>query len=91
MLKGLLKGNSIKSVVDRLALPYALDTLYHVLHRLRARLTAVRSLLSRERPAPESSQTDPLLQTVEHLRCLFPEAKFLLVAFQLHFQCPFLQ
>jgi hypothetical protein len=91
LLQRLLAGGSIKAAVEALALPFALETLYHLLHRLRGRLAAVRSALCREQPAPASSQTDPLLQTVEHLRRLFAKSGCPCADYQLHFQRPLLE
>jgi hypothetical protein len=91
LLKRLLKGSSIKAAVQGLSLPFALETLYHLLQRLRKRLPTVRPVLCREKTAPASSQTDPLLQTMEHLRGLFLKSKGPLADFQLHFQRPLLE
>jgi hypothetical protein len=86
LLERLLAGGSIKAAVEALRLPFALETLYHLLHRFKARLPQVRSLLCREQKAPASCQTDPLLQTVEHLRKVFPQSLCPSRDFQLHFQ-----
>ena len=68
LLCRLLAGGSIKAAVEALAPPFGLETFYHLLQRLRRRLSDVRSLLCREQKPPVSLQSDPLLQTVEHLR-----------------------
>jgi hypothetical protein len=86
-----LDGGSIKAAAEALALPFGLETLYHLLQRMRPRLTTVRSVLCGQRPSPASSQTDPLLQTVEHLRRLFPQSDCPCADFQLHFQRPLLE
>jgi hypothetical protein len=86
LLNRLLAGGSIKAAAEALALPFALETLYHVLHRLRQQLAGVRSVLCRQQPPAASSQTDPLLQTVEHLRSLFAQGVCPVADFQLHFQ-----
>lgn len=91
LLVRLLGGGSIKAAVEALALPFALETLYHLLHRLRQRLAEVRSVLCREQKPPASSQTDPLFQTAEHLRCLFPKSLCPAADFQLYFQRPLLE
>jgi hypothetical protein len=91
LLDHLLAGGSIKGAVEALGLSFPLETLYHLLHRLRRRMVRVRSALCRERKAPASSQTDPLLQTVEHLRQLFAKGKCPCADFQLHFQRPLLE
>jgi hypothetical protein len=88
----LLKGGSVKAAAEALGLPFALESVYHLLDRLRDRLAALRSALSREsRFIGTSSQTDPLLQTVEHLRQLFPDSDCPCAEFQLHFQWPLLE
>jgi hypothetical protein len=87
----LLDGGSLKGAVEALSLPFALETLYHLLHRMRQRLTGVRSVLCREQKPPASSRTDPLLQTVEHLRSLFSKSVCPATDFQLHFQRPLLE
>jgi hypothetical protein len=91
LLERLLGGDSIKAAAEALGLPFALETLYPLLHRLKGRLPQVRSLLYREQKAPASSQSDPLLETVEHLRSLFPKSACPATDFQLHFQRPLLE
>ena len=91
LLKRLLGGGSIKGAFESLAPPFALDTVYHLLHRLRVRLAAVRTALCREQKPPASSQTDPLLQTTEHLQRLFGQSDCPPAGFQLHFQRPLLE
>jgi hypothetical protein len=90
LLCRLLKGGSIKATVQALALPFGLETLYHLLQRLRGCLPDLRCLLCRQHKAPDSSQSDPLLQTVEHLQSVFAQAACALSAFQLRFQRPLL-
>jgi hypothetical protein len=89
LLIALLAGASLRSAAHSLGLPFALETLYHLRRRLRRRIDAWRTLLCRRQPPPDSSQSDPLLQTVEHLQSLFPGATALLIEFQLVFQQPF--
>jgi hypothetical protein len=91
LLKRLLEGGSIKAAVESLKLGFALETLYHLLARLRQRLPSIRSALCREQKAPASSQSDPLLQTVEHLRRVFTQSPCPLAEFQLHFGRPLLE
>src|SRR5436190_3261049 len=91
LLERLLSGSSIKAAVEVLDLPFGLETLYHLLQRMRRKLAAVRSVLCREQPTPASAQTDPLLQTVEHLRGLFANSICPPTDFQLHFQRPLLE
>ena len=93
LLKELLAGSSIKAAVEKLpqnCSGFGLETLYHSLARLRGRLDAVRSWLCRRQAAPESSQSEPLLQTAEHLQRVFPEALCPVSEFQVVFQEPLL-
>jgi hypothetical protein len=82
----LLADASIKAGVESLRPPFALETLYHLLGRLRLRLPELLSRLGTQGQAAESSQSDPLLQSVEHLQSLFAREGCPLVQFQIHFQ-----
>jgi hypothetical protein len=86
----LLAGLSLKSVVESLRLPFALETLYRLRRNLRRKLDSIRTRLCRQQAPPSSSQSDPLLQTVEHLQAVFPGPEGAPSAFQFHFQQPFL-
>jgi hypothetical protein len=85
-----LAGASVPSAAQSLRLPFALESVYHLLSRLRERLHVLRGCLCRRRPPPESSQRDPLRQTLAHLQRLFPDAVCPVSEFQLAFQQPFL-
>ena len=87
----LLTGVSVRAAYGSLSAPFALDTFYHLLARLRGRLDGLRSLLHRRLPPPDSAQRLPLLQTVEHLRAAFPDASCPLAAFQESFQSPLME
>ena len=90
LLVKLLAGGSVQAAARSLRLPLALESIYHLLGRLRRRLDAVRcSLCGRQAPAA-SSQKDPLLQTVEHLQSVFPGSVCPVSEFQLVFQQPLL-
>lgn len=92
LLQRLLGGGSIKATVEALGLPFALETVYHLLNRLRQQLVPLRSALSQQaRFLGTSCQTDPLLQTFEHLRQIFPQSDRPCAEFQLHFQRPLLE
>ena len=80
-----LTGSSLKAAAQ--ALPFALETLYHLIQRLRHRLADLRGPLCRRQPAPATSQSDPLAHTVEHLQSVFPQSVCPLSEFQLAFQC----
>jgi hypothetical protein len=91
LLERLLRGATVKSALEALKRRVGLETIYHLLQRMRQRLPTIRSVLCQEQQAPASSQTDPLLQTVEHWRQLFPQSDCPCAAFQLHFQRPLLE
>jgi hypothetical protein len=91
LLQRLLDGGSIRAAWKALRLPLALESIYHLLQRSRRRMAWVRSALCREQSPPATSQADPLLQTVEHLRKVFPEKDCPVAAFQLDFQKPILE
>ncbi len=90
LLVKLLAGVSVKSAVESLRLPLALESIYHLLGRLRRRLDAVRCCLWERGQPPASSQTDPLLQSVEHLQSVFAPAVCPVSEFQMVFQQPLL-
>jgi len=85
-----LAGLSFKAAAEKLRLPFALETIYRLRRGLRQCLVLVRTRLCREQSPPASGQTNPLLQTVEHLRQVFSDSECPPAAFQLHFQHPFL-
>ena len=85
-----LAGLSFKAAAEKLRLPFALETVYRLRGRFRRCLDLVRTRLCREQSPPASTHTDPLLQTVEHLRQVFSDSECPPAAFQLHFQRPFL-
>jgi hypothetical protein len=86
----LLAGLSFKAAAEKLRLPFALETVYRLRRELRQCLASVRTRLCREQSPPVSSQADPLLQTMEHLRVVFSGSDCPPADFQLHFQRPFL-
>jgi len=86
----LLAGFSLKAAAEKLRLPFALETVYRLRRGLRQCLASVRTRLCREQSPPASGQTNPLLQTVEHLRQVFSDSECPPAAFQLHFQRPLL-
>jgi len=85
-----LVGSSIKAAAQSLPLLFPLETIYHLLYRLRQRLDVVRCFLCRQQKAPDSSRPDPLLQTVEHLQSVFSSKPCPVTEFQLFFRQPFL-
>lgn len=65
----LLAGLSLKAAAEKLRLPFALETFYRLRRRLRRELARLRTVLYGAVSPPPSCQSDPLLQTLEHLRC----------------------
>lgn len=88
LLISLLAGASLKAAAEALRTPFALETFYRFRRSFRRRLDRIRTCLCREKPAPESHQSDPLLQTAEHFQAVFPAERCPLTAFQLLFQLP---
>jgi hypothetical protein len=86
LLCRLLAGASIKAAAQSLRLPFALETLYALVRRLRLRLSFVRPWLAQRQPAPPSQDSDPLLQTVRHFQTLFHSSA--LLEFQLLLRRP---
>jgi hypothetical protein len=89
-LTELLAGLSVKAAVETMRLPFVLETFYRLRRRLQRGLEPIRTRLCREQSPPRSRQSQPLLQTVEHLRAVFPGRGCPPADFQLHFQHPFL-
>jgi hypothetical protein len=86
LLLKLLAGTTIKAATEILSLPFSLEAVYGIVRRCRQRQGVVRSLLGREHPAPVSRQTDPFLQTLEHLQHAFARHPCALAGYQWHFQ-----
>lgn len=85
-----LAGLSLKAAAEKLRLPFALESGYRFRRKLRQRLDDWRAQLCREQPPPASTQADPLLHSLEHLRAVFATEECPPAAFQLRFQRPFL-
>ena len=90
LLDGLRRGGSVSRIWNggRFAAP--VETIYHLLQRLRRRLDWLRATLCRICSPPPSGYRDPLRQTAEHLHCAFPTAPCPVAAFQYAFQTPFM-
>ena len=86
----LLAGHSLKAAAETLQLPFALETIYRLRRKLQHGLDSVRTRPYRKQAPPQSTQTEPLLQTIEHLQLAFPRSACPATDFQLHFQHPFL-
>jgi hypothetical protein len=89
-LKRVLVGLSLKAAAEKARLAFALETVYQWGRKLRRGLERWRTFLCREQKPPLSAQSDPLLQTLEHFKLVFPHSHCPLAAFQLHFQSPLL-
>ena len=90
LLCQMLTADSIRAAADSAGLSFGMETVYHLLARLRTRLDAVRSRLCLRLRAPASSQVEPLLQTVEHLKAVFSNKPCSIAEFQLSFLHPFM-
>jgi hypothetical protein len=90
LLAALLTHPSVRAAAHSVRLPFALESVYHLLARLRLRLDGLRSALRRRQKEPASTQADPLRHTVEHLRQVFAQAPCPVSEFQFAFQQPFL-
>ena len=88
LCRELLGGGSIKAAVEKLRLPMALETAYHLLGRLRQRLDGLRVPLCSRQKAPVSLHLDPLLQTAEHLQSVFQKGGCPVREFQVVIQRP---
>ena len=86
----LLAGLSFKAATEKLRLPFALETMYRLRRKWQRGLDAVRTQLCRQKAPPQSTQTEPWLQTVEHLQLVFPGGACPPADYQLEFQQPFL-
>lgn len=88
ILSGLCDGHSVQAAWRNSRLPVAVQTVHHLLQRLRRRLDALRTTLLARCAPPVSRHTDPLRQTAEHLRCAFATDSSAVEAFQYTFQAP---
>lgn len=90
LLRQLLAGATIKAAAETLRLQFSLEAVYAIVRRCRRRLDVMRSCLSCEHPVPASGRTDPLVQTLEHLRQTFPQHPCAVAGYQRHFQAALL-
>ena len=86
----MLTGTAVKAAWENLHSVFSLEAAYRLVRRTRARLPFLRPLLCRTIMAPPSTQSDPLLQTIEHLQLIFAAEHDLARAFQTRFQRPLL-
>jgi len=86
----LSKGVSTLSAWMRLKCGLSLEGLYRLLRRLRRCIDNLRPRLCGCCDPPCSDTSDPLLQTIGHLRCAFSAHESPAKAFQMHFQTPLL-
>ena len=90
LLRSLLTGTAVKTAWENLHTVFSLEAAYRLVRRTRARLAFLRPLLSRTLMPPPSTQSDPLLQTLEQLQLIFGAEHDLAAAFQARFQRPLL-
>jgi len=90
LLERLCLGDSISKAWVAAGCVLTLDGAYRLLRRARDALGLIRTLLLNASVPPPSRQSDPLLLTAEHLRCVFDGPVCPIEAFQLAFQRPIL-
>jgi hypothetical protein len=90
LLAAFLKGLCLKAAVEETRIPFALESAYRLLARLRLRLDALRSLLSLRAHPPPGLHVDPLRHTLEHLRHAFVGEVCPVAALQLDSGAPFM-
>lgn len=90
LLARLLAGSSLKAAAETLRAPLAVETFYRLARRLRRRLGPLRVRLCGQAPPPACARSDPLVQTIAHLRTVFANAADFVAGFQLRHQLPFL-
>lgn len=90
LLALLCDGYSIQAAWEKANIPMQLESVYHIMQRLRQRMGQIRSALMKYCKPPPSISRDPLIQTIEHLKTAFPEAECAVDAFQLELQTPIL-
>ena len=89
-LEGMLFGLSVKAAWEKMASPFCLECGYRLWKKFGSLQSKLRSLLCRKEDPKFSSLKNPLLQTIEHLKDLFPQSDCPIDEFQSHFQCSFL-
>ncbi len=82
----LIEGFSRKAAWERAAPGFSIQSGYRLWKRFLDCQVKIRSLLLRERPPPNCSSDDPLVQLIAHLRSVFPDWDCCLSGFQNHFQ-----
>ncbi|MEO6992274.1 MAG: hypothetical protein ABI273_01480 [Lacunisphaera sp.] len=90
LLRAILAGTAVKTAWENLRSCFSLEAAYRLVRRTRARLAFLRPLLDRTIASPPSTQSDPLLQTLEHFQLIFDAEPDLATAFQIRFQRPLL-
>jgi hypothetical protein len=88
-LKEILSGKKIGQAWETVASPFCLETGYKLWAGFLRNQSAIRVALHAV-AAPARSDRDPILQTIEHMRAVFPRADCPVVAFQQSFQRSFL-
>jgi len=87
-IQALLSGLSLRVAAKNL--PLALESFYGLRRKMRLKLDILRTRLLGSLSPPGNERSDPLLATFEFLSSAFAACACPLVAFQLHFQIPFL-
>lgn len=89
-LREVAGGLSRKAAWQRVAGSFSLESGYRLWRRLSAAQGHIKALLCRQRPPPDSTSCEPLVQLLAHLRCVFPSSECPFSSFQRCFQAPLL-
>lgn len=88
-IKGILKGLNPKAAWDATSRTFSLDTAYRLHKKLIDSQTTIRQTLVKEIPPPKTNSKNPLVQTLEHLKALFPKSDCPIAEYQWQFQRAF--
>jgi hypothetical protein len=89
-LKGVRGGLSRHAAWYKVGSPFSIQTGYRLWGEVKRQQPRIRAMLSRLKPPPETSSSEPIFQMLEHLRSIFPDTHCPITAFHLRFQCSFL-
>lgn len=89
-LQAVADGMSRKAAWERVSGAFSLASGYRLWRRIRVAQGHIKTLLCRQRPPPDSASSEPLVQLLEHLRCVFPSSECPFASFQRCFQAPLL-
>ncbi len=89
-VQGVAGSLSRKASWEKSAGAFSLASGYRLWRRLTEAQARIKELLCRQRPPPYSPSEEPLVQLLDHMRCVFPLSDCPFVEFQSRFQTPLL-